>query len=69
MSDEIKIPRAKCCDAGCETRSEMRERHGVPDKFAVSCYAAVPAFISVSEANAAIERYRRIYNSAPEAKP
>ncbi len=57
---------SKCCDAGCTTRTQMRERHGVPDKFAVSCLAAVPAFVSVDEANSAIARYRRIYDEAPE---
>lgn len=60
---------SKCCDAGCTTRAEMRERHGDPDKFAVSCFAAVPAFISVDEANAAIERYRGVYSVAPEEHP
>ena len=56
-----------CCDAGCTTRAEMRKRHGTPETFADACYAAVPAFISVSEANAAIERYRVRYAAASES--
>jgi hypothetical protein len=57
----------KCCDADCVTRAEMRERHGIPDQFAVACFAAVPAFISVDQANDAIARYRRVYEQAPES--
>ena len=59
-------PTDQCCDDQCRTRTEMRRRHGDPDKFAVSCFAAVPAFISTDEANAAISRYRRVYEGAPE---
>jgi hypothetical protein len=45
----------------------MRARHGTPESFADACYAAVPGYISMSEANAAIERYIRRYSAAPES--
>ena len=71
-SDQSKLWRAiesveECCGAGCTTRVEMRARHGTPDRFAVSCFRAVPEFISVGEANAAVARYRYIYEQAPES--
>lgn len=60
VTEEVSPP--PCCDAGCTTRAQMRERHGIPDKFALACFAAVPGFIGVDEANAGITRYIRIAN-------
>ena len=65
----MQAKKKQCCDAGCTTRAQMRERHGHPDKFAIACYAAVPGFISVDEAEAGIARYRARYEAAPENAP
>jgi hypothetical protein len=41
----------------------MRARHGTPEKFAISVYRALGE-ISIDEANAAIAKYKRIWDAA-----
>lgn len=57
------------CSRHCRSRAEMRERHGTPDRFALSVMGAVPAWISVAEAERAIDLYREAYAKAPERNP
>jgi soluble lytic murein transglycosylase-like protein len=47
------------------TREELTRRHGTPDKFAIAVYLAVPGVISVDEAKASVEKYRREWEAAP----
>ena len=52
------------CPQGCRSRETMRLRHGTPEAFANNVEAAIGE-ISIAEARAAIERYRREYADAP----
>lgn len=47
----------------------MRERHGTPAQFEISVYRAVPAFITVQEADLAVERYRIEWAALPDEVP
>ena len=67
MTSAKNGPHFCSCHHGCRSREEMRKRHGTPDKHAINVYAAVPSFISVTEANAGIARYRAEYDAAPES--
>lgn len=40
-------------------QQKLKDKHGLPDEFAKACYLAVPAFISMDEANKAIEAYNQ----------
>ena len=42
----------------------LAKQHGTPAEFAVACYEAVPAFVSMDEAAAAIAKYNREWDAA-----
>lgn len=42
----------------------LAKRHGTPAEFAKACYAAVPEFIGMDEAKAAITKYNREWSQA-----
>lgn len=50
-----------------DKQKELAAKHGTPEKFAIACYAAVPEFISVYEAEAAIRKYQKQWNEAGES--
>lgn len=38
-------------------QAELTKKHGTPPEFAVACYRAVPAFLSMAEARDAVNAY------------
>lgn len=54
-----------CCDETTQ-RSAVLSRHGTLEDFEAAVNAAVPEFISYSEASAAAERYRLLLAKSPE---
>jgi hypothetical protein len=48
------------CPHHCQTKKEMRERHGTPEVFAKAVFKALGE-ISLDEANATVDRYRSEY--------
>jgi len=48
-------------------QKKLRRKHGTPAEFAVACYKAVPDFIGMDEARAAVDKYSREWHacSAP----
>lgn len=44
-------------DALTPGQRKLKEKHGTPAEFAKACYEAVPGFISMDEAEAAIKKY------------
>jgi len=51
------------CDHKCPDVETLAQRHGTPERFALSVYAAVPGWISVDEARDAIDKYQRLWAS------
>lgn len=50
--------RASACYAALSKRQlALAEKHGTPAQFASACYDAVPGYISMDEASAAIAKY------------
>lgn len=47
-----------------EGQKRLKEDHGTPAEFAVNCYRCVPEFISMEEAQRAIQQYQREWNEA-----
>ena len=45
-----------------ERRMVLVKKHGTPTEFAKACYKAVPGFISVKEADEAIQKYEKEWN-------
>ena len=40
-------------------QKELAQVHGTPAEFAQACYSAVPGFISMAEAEEAVEKYNK----------
>ena len=40
-------------------QAELTKKHGTPPEFAVACYQAVPAFMSMAEARDAVDAYAK----------
>ena len=40
-------------------QKELKKKHGTPDEFSIACFKAVPDFISVREADIAIDIYNK----------
>jgi len=47
-----------------DRQKELRKQHGLPSEFALACYEAVPAFISMDEAGDAIQKYQSEWDAA-----
>jgi hypothetical protein len=47
-----------------EKQWELAHKHGTPAEFAEATYKAVPGFISMDEARAAIEKYNKNWSEA-----
>lgn len=47
-------------------QKELAEKHGNPAQFAQACYKAVPAFISMTEAREAIDKYNHEWREASQ---
>ena len=47
-----------------EAQLRLAKRHGTPAEFAQACYAACPAFVSMDEARAAVEKYTAEFMAA-----
>lgn len=43
---------------------ELVKKHGTPAEFAIACYTCVPGDISMDEAEAASQKYRREFLAA-----
>ena len=57
--------RAAACYAALSKRQmTLAKKHGTPAQFASACYDAVPGYISMDEARAAIEKYNREWADA-----
>lgn len=65
------MPHAEYCRSpGCDgTRESMRNHHGTPLEFRIAVYKAVGEFISFAEADEAIAKYQRDWDSASESSP
>lgn len=52
-------------------QKELKEKHGTPAKFAAAVYEAVPGYISMDEAKAAVDKYNAEWYEAgvPIPKP
>jgi len=46
----------------------LKKKHGTPAEFAAAVYKAVPEFISMDEARAAIEKYNKEWNKNEQRK-
>jgi hypothetical protein len=47
-------------------RMALRKKYGTPDEFATACYLAVPEFISLEEAENAINKYQDQWDNSEE---
>ena len=47
-----------------EAQRALAEAHGTPAEFAQACYAAVPGFVSMDEASAAVRKYCAEWDAA-----
>lgn len=47
-----------------DAQKKLRNVHGTPDKFAIACFEAVPGFISMDEAIAAVLKYANDWEEA-----
>lgn len=57
----------RCCDRGCETKKQMRAAHGDPQQFWEALLdAQSDGFITMAEAEATLDQYKRNYDAAPE---
>jgi hypothetical protein len=57
--------RAAACYAALSKRQMvLAKKHGTPAQFASACYDAVPGYISMDEAAAAIDKYNREWAEA-----
>ena len=52
-----------------EAQRLLAAAHGTPAEFARACYAAVPGFVSMSEAAAAVRKYNAEWDAAATAPP
>lgn len=46
---------------------KLAKKHGTPAEFAKACYEAVPGFISMDEARAAVNKYNAEWEAARRA--
>jgi len=51
-----------------KAQKKLAKKHGTPAQFAVAVYRAVPGFISMDEARAAVEKYNRVWSLASRTK-
>lgn len=63
----MTLHQCECCTE-VTTRAELESRHGTLASFRRSVENAVGKWISWSEADAAIEAYRRRWDAAPEGE-
>jgi len=58
--------RAAACYAAALSKRQLAlaKKHGTPSQFASACYDAVPGYISMDEARAAIDKYNREWADA-----
>lgn len=54
------------CPKHCPDRAEMRRRHGTPNAFETAIFVAIGDWISVTEVQAAIAKYRSEYDAADD---